>query len=257
MKSRILLVDDEESIRHSLGEILGFEGYDVITAESGEAAILQIQKETFDLVILDLKMPGIDGLEVLNYIHDAAPDTKVILLTAHGFLESAIQALREGAQDYILKPANSSSILDSIERALAQRSETQIRRQLLEQLDRSVQRLKDAEGMEKKIVQDQHFLVMENGVMFDVARREILKGSQTIQLTPTESRLMKVLIENRGTVLTHKELVLMVQGYEPKEWEAPVVLRPIISRLRRKLAEIEGGEGWIVNLRGTGYVLEA
>jgi len=257
MKSRILLVDDEESIRHSLGEIIGFEGYEVKTAESGEAAILYIQKESFDLVILDLKMPGIDGLEVLHYIQSAAPDTKVILLTAHGSLESAIQALREGAQDYILKPANSKSILESIERALVQRSEAQIRRHLLEQLDRSVQRLKDAEGMEKKIVQDQQFLVMENGVMFDVTRREILKGSQTIRLTPTEGRLMKVLMENRGTVLSHKELVLMVQGYEPKEWEAPEVLRPIISRLRRKLAEFDGGERWIVNVRGTGYVLES
>ena len=67
---------------------------------------------------------------------------------------------------------------------------------------------------------------------------------------------MKVLLENRGRVLTHRELVLLVQGYETTDWEAPEVLRPLISRLRRKLSAFPGGEKWIANVRGTGYVFD-
>jgi DNA-binding response OmpR family regulator len=67
---------------------------------------------------------------------------------------------------------------------------------------------------------------------------------------------MKILVENRGRVLTHKELVFLVQGYETTDWEAPEVLRPLVSRLRRKLSSFPGGEKWIINVRGTGYVFE-
>jgi two-component system KDP operon response regulator KdpE len=77
-----------------------------------------------------------------------------------------------------------------------------------------------------------------------------------VKLTPTEAKLLKVLLENRGRVLTHRELVLLVQGYEVTDWEAPEVLRPLVSRLRQKLNNFQEGESWIVNVRGTGYVLE-
>jgi DNA-binding response OmpR family regulator len=256
MKSRILLVDDEEPIRHSLGEILSLEGYEVVPAESGEAAMETLKFEPFDLVLLDIKMPGIDGLEVLRYINQSFPDTKVILLTAHGSLESAIEALREGAHDYILKPASSRSILDSIERALTERSELQRKRYLFEQLELSVQRLRDVEGLEKKIVKEQQAITLEEGISLDVARREIWQGNQKVTLTPTEGRLMMALLENRGRVIPHRELVFLVQGYESTDWEAPEVLRPIVSRLRRKLTAFPGGNEWIVNVRGTGYVFE-
>lgn len=256
MKSRILLVDDEEPIRYSLGEILRLEGYEVVTAESGEAALEILQESVFDLVLLDLKMPGMSGLEVLHFINKNAPDTKVVLLTAHGSLESAIEALRQGAHDYILKPANSHTILNSLERALSKRVEQQRRRLLLEQLETSIQQLKDAEGLESSAAVEQQTIPLDEGVMLDVPRREIWRGNQKISLTPTEGRLMKVLLENRGRVLSHKELVFLVQGYESTDWEAPEVLRPLISRLRHKLSIFPGGEKWIINVRGTGYLFE-
>jgi len=256
MKSRILLVDDEEPIRHSLGEILRLEGYEVVTAESGEVAVQDLMNESFDLVLLDLKMPGMSGLEVLDFINKSAPDTKVILLTAHGSLESAIEALHQGAHDYLLKPATSRSILSSIESALARRADQQRKRLLLDQLGTSIQRLRDAEGVERKDLPEHETIQLEDGVALDVLKREIWRGNQKISLTPTEGKLMKVLLENRGRVLTHRELVFLVQGYEASEREAPEVLRPIISRLRRKLAAFSGGENWIVNVRGSGYVFE-
>jgi two-component system KDP operon response regulator KdpE len=100
-----------------------------------------------------------------------------------------------------------------------------------------------------------------NDVMVDLARREIWRAEASspedrVKLTPTEAKLLKVLIENRGQVLTHRDLVLLVQGYDVTDWEAPEVLRPLVSRLRQKLNNFEQGASWIVNVRGTGYVLE-
>jgi DNA-binding response OmpR family regulator len=99
-------------------------------------------------------------------------------------------------------------------------------------------------------------VTLEEGITTDLNRREIWRGNQRVSLTPTEGKLMKVLIENRGRVLLHRELVLLVQGYETTDWEAPEVLRPLVSRLRRKLSIFPKGDKWIVNVRGTGYVFD-
>lgn len=256
MKAKILVVDDEEFIRNSLEEILRLEGYEVLAVGNGELALAALQRETIDLMLLDLKMPAMDGMEVMRGALKTSPETRIILLTGHGSLESAIEALRQGAHDYILKPANSSEILSSVARGLAKRAEQQHRRMLLEQLDSSIQRLKDVEGLEAGGVLGQQTIALEDGVVIDLSRREVWRGNQRVSLTPTEGKLMKVLLENRGRVLTHRELVLLVQGYETSDWEAPEVLRPLVSRLRRKLSVFPGGEGWIVNVRGTGYVFE-
>lgn len=256
MKSRILIVDDEEIVRSSLQDILNLEGYEVQSVANGEAALSLLQRETFDLILLDLKMPGMDGIDVLRAINKLSPDIKVILLTGHGSLESAIEALRQGAHDYILKPAPSTEILSSVMRGLSKRAELQHRRLLLEQLDSSLQRLKDVEGIESGVSAGQHTIALDNGVLIDLVRREIWRSNQRVTLTPTEGKLMKVLLENRGRVLTHRDLVLLVQGYETTDWEAPEVLRPLVSRLRRKLSIFPNGEKWIANVRGTGYLFD-
>lgn len=256
MKARILVVDDEENVRSSLEEILRLEGYEVLAVGSGEDALNALQTEEYDLMLLDLKMPGMDGMEVMRAALKVSAETRIILLTGHGSLESAIDALRQGAHDYILKPAHSGEILSSVARGIARRAEQQHKRLLLEQIDSSLQRLKDVEGVESGPQIDQQTLSLDDGVMVDLARREIWRGNQRVSLTPTEGKLMKVLLENRGRVLTHRELVLLVQGYETTDWEAPEVLRPLVSRLRRKLSVFPNGEKWIVNVRGTGYVFE-
>jgi two-component system KDP operon response regulator KdpE len=93
-------------------------------------------------------------------------------------------------------------------------------------------------------------------VLIDLARREVWRGNLRVGLTPTEGKLMKILLENRGRVIPHRDLVFMLHGYESTEWEAPEVLRPLISRLRRKLSVFPNGENWISNVRGTGYVFD-
>jgi DNA-binding response OmpR family regulator len=256
MKAKILVVDDEPAVRESLDEILRLEGYQVVSIENGELAIKTLQSEIFDLILLDLKMPGMDGIDVMRLATKIAPDTKIILLTGHGSMESAVEALRHSAHDYLIKPIPTHELLRSVGRAIAQRTELQKKRVLLEQLDISLQRLKDAERIQSTNLSDQQIISLGEGIMVDLARREIWQGDQRVTLTPTEGKLLQVLLENRGRVITHRDLVLLVQGYETTDWEAPEVLRPLISRLRRKLAAIPNGEDFITNVRGTGYVFE-
>jgi len=256
MKSKILLVDDEELIRHSISELLWLEGYEVVAVENGEYALKRLQSEAFDLVLLDLMLPGVDGLDVIRYIKKATRDTKVIVLTGHGSLESAIEVFRLGAHDYILKPALSHTILMSVENALALLAEEQRKRLLIEQMESTITRLKVIEGMDKNVFVDELTISLDEGITLDLSRRIIWRGKQRASLTPTQAKLFKALIENRGRVLSHRELVFMVYGYETTDWEAPVVLRPLVSRLRRKLAVFSGGKEWIKNVRGTGYLFD-
>lgn len=255
MKGKILIVDDEETMRRSLADILRLEGYQVQALDNGEAAIAALQANGYDLMILDLKMPGIDGVELMRSATKIAPDTQIILLTAHGSLESAIEALRQNVHDYLLKPVTPQDLLSSVASGIARRAEMRHRRLLLNQMESSLQQLKDVEKIDLPAGTGQRVTTIGEGVVVDLARREIWRGNDRISLTPTEGKLMRVLLENRGRVLTHKELVFLVQGYEISDWEAPEVLRPLVSRLRRKLA-VFGGEGWIVNVRGTGYVFD-
>jgi len=101
-QSRILVVDDERTARLSLAEILRLEGYEVVAVEGGEEAILFLKAQEFDLVLCDLKMPDVDGLQVLDVCREFRPATEFILLTAYGTLDTAVEALRHGASDYLL-----------------------------------------------------------------------------------------------------------------------------------------------------------
>jgi DNA-binding response OmpR family regulator len=256
MTAKILVVDDEKTARMSLADILRIEGYNVTTAESGVEAVKEFSENSYDLMLLDIKMPGMDGVEVMQKAIEITPDTLIILLTAHGSMESAIAALRKGAHDYLIKPSSPQEILSSVASGLSRRSETQHKRLLLDQLDTSLQQLRDVEGISQSSVSGRRVITLPDGIMVDLARREIWRGNDKVNLTPTEGKLLKVLMENEGRVMTHRELVFLVQGYEVTDWEAPEVLRPLVSRLRRKLGKFPGGKEWISNVRGTGYVLE-
>lgn len=119
--SRILLVDDEATILTVLSTLLKSEGYEVITALGGEQAKKKLDEENFDIVISDIRMSPVDGMQVLKYIHDNYPDTSVIMLTAYGSIETAIQAMKLGAYDYITKPFKVEELLLTVRRALEYR----------------------------------------------------------------------------------------------------------------------------------------
>src|ERR671912_243695 len=117
-RKSILVVDDEKSQREILEMILTGEGYDVTTASSGEAAIKFAKDRRFDLALTDLKMTGMDGIELLQHLLGLDSSIIVILLTAHGSIDSAKEALRRGAFDYLEKPFEREALLETIRRAL-------------------------------------------------------------------------------------------------------------------------------------------
>ena len=252
----ILIVDDEKTARKSLADILRLEGYTVTAVDNGESAISLLREQEINLMLLDIRMPGMSGVEVMRKASEISPDTQIIMLTAHGSMDSAIESLRYGAHDYLLKPSSPQEILSSVSGALARHADAQHRRILLRQMETSLRQLKDAEGLEQSSNAGQRVISLPNGVMVDLARREIWRGNLQVTLTPTEGKLLQILIENKGRVMTHRDLVFLVQGYETTDWEAPEVLRPLISRLRRKLSSFPNGEKWISNIRGTGYVFD-
>ena len=118
MQSKVLIVDDDQFALRSMAKVLRGESYEVVTAASGAEAIELLKEDSFDLVLTDLKMPEVDGLEVLRKAREIAPQAVVLILTGYASLESAIEALREGAHDYLLKPCSADELKLKIERGL-------------------------------------------------------------------------------------------------------------------------------------------
>ncbi len=135
MTGSILIADDESSIRESLTIVLEDEGYNCTTVQDGEEAIEAIDENSFDIIISDLKMPKTDGLGVLEHALQHSSDTLTIIITAHATIETAIQALRKGAADYILKPLDFDEVLIRIENLLEHKNVVQENKYLREQID--------------------------------------------------------------------------------------------------------------------------
>jgi signal transduction histidine kinase len=129
-KGRVLIVDDEAGVRRPLEIMLAYNGYQVKVADSGETALECIMAQRFDLALIDLKMNGIGGIEVLSALRQQSPDTVSIVLTAHGSMETAVEALRQGAHDYLFKPCKMNEILESVRTGLLRkRQEMEMRTQ--------------------------------------------------------------------------------------------------------------------------------
>jgi DNA-binding response OmpR family regulator len=240
-KANILVADDELIERQTLIDILRLEGYHVSGVANGEAAVDHIRLNPVDLAILDLRMPGMSGLDVVKVLNRISPDTEIIMLTAHGSMESAIDALRSQVHDYLLKPSSPAQIIDSVVRGLARREA----------------RIREQEQQQSEISSDENVVItLGDGTIIDHGRRLVRSGANTIFLTPAEGRLLRIFVENPGKVFTHRDLVLLVQGYSTTQQEAPEILRPLVSRLRQKLASVPNLMNRVVSVRGTGYVFE-
>ena len=111
MPKTILVADDEAGIRDTLRRLLEYEKYRVVLAEDGKAALEKADGEVVDLVLLDIKMPGMDGMEVLTHLHKSRPDLPVVIISGHGTIQTAVEATRLGAFDFIEKPIDADRIL--------------------------------------------------------------------------------------------------------------------------------------------------
>lgn len=249
-KARILVVDDEYVARLSLLRILQLEGFEVTAVGDGDSALRELARSTFDLMILDLKLAGMSGIDVVTRTMDLYPNLKVIILTAYGSMDTAIQALRYHVNDYLIKPAVPKDILKSVERVL--KGETSLDSQQVIRDARAGYRVLNLANQPY----EQTVFHAADGVVIDCMRRRITREDTIIYLTPTEAKVMGVLLENNSLVVTHQELVNKAYGYRVGAGEAAKILRPVLSRLNSKLEKIPGGENWIRSIRGTGYLLE-
>jgi len=238
--NNILIVDDEQIVLDSLEKILTLEHFSVRTARGGKQALEQLKQGGISLMILDLSMPDMNGMEVLDQAQKISPNTQIIILTAHGSMESAIQALRFRVLDYLVKPLEPQEIIDHVRKAMRE----------------------GKSGSDNKHVRTIIFdeaarkYYLRNQVEVDIDRRLIVYPGGKISLTPTETKLIESMLDRYGQVISHSELVKDVHGYSIEQDEAAKIIRPIICRLRMKLSAIEGAEGWMENIRGRGYIFE-
>jgi len=274
--AHILVVDDESAIRYSITKTLQRVGYQVDSAASGEEAIQKMQQQPFDVVLTDIRMPGISGVDLLGKVKEQAPDAIVILLTGYASLDTAVESLRLGAHDYLIKPSSSQDIRDSVARGIERAHNLKRRRALLDAIQNNVEELAHVSDTPAQanapapvpaaagsapaptsatpISTPVNTMSLGPLTIFP-GRYQIAVGEQPIDLTPTEFDLLLYLAVHRGRVVPCHELVREVRGYSIDEPEAREVIRPHISNLRRKLKQAGQNPNLIVNVRGIGYRL--
>jgi DNA-binding response OmpR family regulator len=269
--ANVLVVDDEGANRYSVCKTLQKVGYYVSEAADGQAALELLAKQQYDVVLTDIKMPGIDGVDLLRKIKEQSPDAIVILMTGYASLSSAVEALRLGAHDYLIKPSTSQDIRQSVARGVERAQNLRRRRSLLDAIRNDVFELARADHTALKAAEAAGAVAAPAARYEDVepsvssmqlgpltvypGRYQISVGDQPIDLTPTEFDLLLYLGAHRGRVVPCNELVREVRGYAVDEAEAREVIRPHVSNLRRKLKAAGQNADLIVNVRGIGYRL--
>lgn len=273
--ANILVVDDEGAIRYSVSKTLQRVGYAVSEAASGEEALDMLDAQPFDVVLTDIRMPpGIDGVELVKRIKEFDADIIVILMTGYPSLSTAVEALRLGAHDYLIKPSSSGDIRQSVAKGVERAQNLKRRRTLLESIRSNVAELSqsqpeinlptlngdesddETERITEPVIEPTTNSIMTLGPLtIYPGRYQIAVGERPIDLTPTEFDLLLYLAAHRGRVVSCHELVREVRGYGVDESEAREVIRPHVSNLRRKLKQAGQEADLIVNVRGIGYRL--
>jgi DNA-binding response OmpR family regulator len=220
----VLLVEDEEKTRASVAEGFEMEGWVVRMAANGESAVELLNRETFDLIVLDWMLPGGDGLEVLRYARARGTQTPVLMLTVRDSVQDRVAGLEAGADDYLTKPFAFAELLA--------RSRALLRRPVL------------SAG---------HFLSCDD-LQLDTRARAAVRGGKHISLTPREVDILEYLLRYQGQVVTREMLERDVWKQNRRFTSLDNVIDVQIMRLRRKVDE-EGKHRLLHTLRGVGYRL--
>ncbi len=240
MDRKILVVDDEAVLRETLAYNLEQAGYQTITASDGIAALEMAHREKPDLIILDLMLPEIDGLEVCRQLRreDETSRMPILMLTAKGDEIDKVVGLEIGADDYVTKPFSRRELLARV-RALLRRTEPQ--KELEEEKE------------EKSRGRVDRVLVVGDQLRIDLAGHRVLCRGQEMELQPTQFDLLTYLAQNRGTVMTRDQLLQKVWGYDYVGDTRTVDVH--VRWLREKLEEDPANPRLIQTVRGVGYCL--
>ncbi len=250
---RVLIVDDERATRHSLTDLFERLGCETRGAAHGLEALELVCHQNFDLVILDLKMPAMDGTEVLERARQLAPETVYIIMTAYGTLDSAITALRQGASDYLLKPSSLKEIVRAAQQGLAVRQARLQKQNPITLLEQALDHLKaTAQGAARP--QPAKRFLQTPDVTVDVRKRLVSVRGEPVDLTPTEFDALVYLMRHRDRIVSCRELVAEIRGYELDERDAATFMRAHIHRLRGKIEVDPSQPQLIQTVRGSGYL---
>ena len=221
----VLAIDDEPGVLRLLRTQLSSEGFRVVTASDGEEALTIAEEQRPDIVLLDLMMPGMTGIDVMSALR-ARSDVPVVLLTAKGADEDKVRGLELGADDYLAKPFSPDELSARV-RAVLRRS------------------VRGPEGERIVRTRDQEI---------DLERRQVRRNGRVVQLTRTEWQLLQVLATSPGKVLLNSELLTKVWG--PEYRDDLQYLRVWVSRLRRKLEDEPAHPTLIKTFQGIGYMFD-
>lgn len=228
MKRRILVIEDDPGIREGIIDTLQFEGYDTFEAWMGKDALDSALKIDCDLILLDLVLPGIDGLDILREVRSVRPTLPVIIMTARGDEADRIGGLKLGADDYVVKPFSVHEMLARIEAVLR----------------RSAERPRDITDVEFE------------GGKADFERREIrFEDGQRVELSDKEVELLRYLACHVGRAISREELLSRVWRINPNAIVETRTIDMHIARLREKLRDPSSAPRVILTVRGKGYML--
>lgn len=227
VKERILIIEDEENIARVLQLELEFEGYEIGIAYTGSDGLIQYREQQWDLVLLDLMLPGLNGLDVLRRIRATEARTPVILLTAKNDVEDKVAGLDLGANDYVTKPFEIEELLARIRSAL-----------------------RFSGGEERK--KDEH-LYEFSGLSLHEQTRDVSRDGHQIELTPREFDLLLHFLKHPNQVLTRDQLLDAVWGFD---YYGDTNVVDVYIRYVRQKIELPGACTLIQTVRGVGYVLK-
>jgi two-component system response regulator MprA len=228
----LLLAEDDRAIRHALERALTLEGYEVTAVADGVEALAQAHRTPPDVLVLDVMMPGIDGLQVCRVLRAEGNRTPILMLTALVETADRIAGLDAGADDYVVKPFDVEEVFARL-RALLRRTGTP------EEVPRQQQDIPDGR-------------LTAAGLLLDPQARRVWRGTREIELTRTEFDLLELLVRNAGIVLDHTTIYDRIWGYDFGPGSKNLAV--YVGYLRRKLDE-PGAPSPIHTVRGVGYVL--
>ncbi len=256
----ILIIDDEASLRQTLGRILQRDGYEVTTVAGGKEGLTIVAQQSFDLIYLDIRMPDMNGLDVLQSIHSQFPDLPVILFTAQPDLHSAVEALRRGAIDYLMKPLKPQTVLDRTKSILSDQQKKRRRKEILRQMEELQAELDALDGTETPSqepvtgpISDR--FVKRGPLTLDLHTHRVMIREQMVNLAPTSFDYLLVLARHSPNIVDYQTLVTEAQGYQVDTREAQELTKWHIHNIRQAIESNGNSPIHVINIRGTGYRL--